>query len=181
MLISFSAFDPPSDNPVRHLSSVQITANDIDLSTTLPAQTTLFIVAVSIHKTLLHQWLSPVEGSLPPVLTTHHPLVLETLQTPESQRILIDLARPHFQPYLPSFFYKFRLQELIYWLFGELSERTVPVRFLHGDEVAKTYQVRASLLASLSTPPSLQALTQAVNLSESKLKQGFRQIFGTSP
>lgn len=181
LLISFSAYDPPSDNPIRQLSSVQITANDIDLTTTLPAQTTLFIVAISIHKALLRQWLSPVEGSLPPVLTTHHPLVMETLQTPEIQRILTDLARPRSKPYLPSFFYKIRLQELIYWLFGELNERTAPVRFLHVDEVAKLYRVRTTLLASLSTPPSLQGLAQAVGLTESKLKQGFRQIFGTSP
>lgn len=96
----------------------------------LPAQTTLFIVAVSIQKTLLRQWLSPVEDLLPPVLTTHHPLVIEALLTPEIQRILTDLALPRSRPYLPAFFYKIRLQELIYWHFGLRLEDIETIRQL---------------------------------------------------
>ena len=181
LLISFSAFDPPPADVVRHLSSVQIASSDIEVSTTLPAQITMFIVAISVHKSLLRTWLGPVDGPMPTILTTTHSVVIEALLTPEIQRILSDLAVPRSMPYLPSFFYKIRVQELLYWLFGELADRASPARFLHPDDVEKIYQVRARLVTSLSTPPSLAGLAEAVGLSEPKLKQLFRRIFGTSP
>lgn len=181
LLISFNAFEPVPPPGVRHLSSVQITSSDIDFTITLPAHTTLFIVALSIHKSLLRRWLDPTDGPLPALLTTRQPVVSETLLTPDIQRILADFTQSYAKPYLPSFFYKIRIQELLYWLFVELANRTTPPRFLHSADVEKIYQARARLLTSLSTPPSLSGLAQAVGLSEAKLKQLFKQIFGISP
>lgn len=42
------------------------------------------------------------------------------------------------------------------------------------------HQVKSILLSNLDNPPSLFELAKQVNLNSQKLKQGFRQIFGTS-
>ena len=181
LLISCSSFGPTPADVIRHLSSVQITSSDIEFSTTLPAQTELFIVGISVHKSLLRTWLGPVDGPLLALLTTKHPVVVEGMLKPEIQRILSGLAQPGVTPYLPSFFYRIRIQELLYGVFKELAYRIPPARFMHPDDVAKIYKVRDKLLTALPVPPSLTRLAGEVGLSEPKLKQLFRQVFGTSP
>lgn len=181
LLISCVAFDPPTNYVVRHLSSVQIVSSDMAFSTTLPAQTDLLMVSISLEKAVVRAWLNPADEQLPPILTTQQPVVVETQLIPEIQRILADLALARSTPYLPTFYYKIRIQELLYWLFVELANRTSAPGFLHLGDVEKIYQARAKLLTSLSTPPRLSTLAHSVGLSEAKLKQLFRHIFGTSP
>ena len=181
LLISFNAVGPAPLTDGGHLSSVVITSSDIGFTTHLPAHTALFTVAISIHKDRLRRWLGPTDEPLPTILTTRQPIVSDTLLTPDSHRILSELAQPHTRPRLPGFYYRIRIQELLYWLLVELANRTAPNQLLHTNDVEKIYQVRAQLLASLSTPPSVHELAGAVGLSEAKLKALFRQIFGTPP
>ncbi len=47
-------------------------------------------------------------------------------------------------------------------------------------DVNKIYTIRAAIIADLSTPPRLNELARTAGLSETKMKQSFRQIFGDS-
>lgn len=51
---------------------------------------------------------------------------------------------------------------------------------LKSDEVDRIHQAKAILLRNLANPPSLLELAQQVGLNDYKLKQGFRQVFGTT-
>ncbi|MEM9483581.1 MAG: AraC family transcriptional regulator [Cyanobacteria bacterium P01_F01_bin.116] len=64
----------------------------------------------------------------------------------------------------------------------ELSEDTLnkvrhPLKF---DDIDRIHQAKAILLENLINPPSLLELAQQVELNDYKLKQGFRQVFGTT-
>ena len=53
-------------------------------------------------------------------------------------------------------------------------------RPLHPDDVKLIYQARDILINQLHNPPSLLALARQVGINDYKLKQGFRQVFGTT-
>ncbi len=81
LLISFYAFDPTLATGL-HPSSAQVTSSTVGLTTTLPAQTPIFIVALAIDKVLLASWLPDPGVELPAVLASPHPLALDMLLTP---------------------------------------------------------------------------------------------------
>ena len=182
LLFAFNSFNATGSAATPQLSSVQLTSSDIGFTSVLPAHTDIFLLSIAVQKPLLLSWLDSGNEPAPAILTTRQPVVLDALLTPEIEWVLAQLAEPRTTPYLAAFFYRVKVRELLYFLFQELARRAAaPVRHLHTADVEKIFQVRASLLASLSTPPSLPALALAAGLSETKLKQLFRQVFGTSP
>ncbi|MGR3279831.1 helix-turn-helix transcriptional regulator [Acaryochloris marina NIES-2412] len=48
------------------------------------------------------------------------------------------------------------------------------------DEVDRIHHARSILLSRIENPPTLQELAHEIGLNDRKLKQGFRQIFGTT-
>lgn len=179
LLISFYAFDP-TPAASRHLSTAQITTTTIALTTTLPAHTPIFIVALAIDKALLASWL--LGAGLPDLVASRQPVALDTLLTPEIQGVLRQVTAPQPAHALEAFFYKIKCQELVYWLLRELATRgAAPTRPLHPADAEKIFRVRDVLLASLSQPPNLAGLAQTAGLSETIMRQLFRQVFGTSP
>jgi len=180
LLLSFQAFGAAS-GVHAHLSTAQLASTNVGFTTTLPAQTDIFIVALAIDKTLLASWLTGSEGLPPALFTARHPMVLDTLLTPELQAVLLQVTAPQQAHPLDAFFYKIKCQELVYWLFRELAARvTARPRPLHPADVEKIFQVRAALLATLHAPPSLPSLALAAGLSETKMRQLFRQVFDSS-
>ncbi|UOQ68866.1 hypothetical protein [Hymenobacter volaticus] len=162
LLVAFHAFDP-APQAALHLSTARITSSTLGLTTQLPAQTAIFIVALAIDKTLLSNWLPDAEKLLPALFTNQHPVVLDTLLTPEIQAVLRQVAVSRPAHPLDNFFYKIKMQELLYWLFWELALRAMtPVRLLHPADAEKIYQVRTALLANLSDPPNLPSLAEVV-------------------
>jgi AraC-like DNA-binding protein len=179
-LLTFTTFSAGTAAPPRPVPSVQITSSAIAFTTTLPAQTPLFMVGVAITKSLLLSWLNPADGPLPAVLTASHPVVLDTLLTPEIQLVLTQLAEPRTRPYQNSFFYKVKAQELLYFLLVELAHRAASPRYLHAADVEKVFQARTALLATWQTPLSLARIAAQVGLRAPVLQQLFQQVFGTS-
>ncbi|MEO0825957.1 MAG: AraC family transcriptional regulator [Cyanobacteria bacterium J06635_15] len=60
------------------------------------------------------------------------------------------------------------------------AAKTPVYRPLKANEIECIYHARDVLLKDLENPPSLGDLAQQVNLNDYKLKQGFRQVFGTT-
>ncbi len=180
-LLAFSVFDSAPRAKARPLSSVHLASAGVDISSTMPAHTALLIVAMAINKSLLHSWLRDADGTVPAILSSQHPVVLDALMTPAMEKVLSHFAQARPASSLEPFFLKIKAQELLYWLFQELAERAAaPVRPIHADDVQKIYQVREALLAHLDEPPSLPRLARQAGLSETKMKGLFRQVFGAS-
>jgi transcriptional regulator GlxA family with amidase domain len=82
---------------------------------------------------------------------------------------------------LSHFFYKIKVQELLYLLFSKLLKReNEPAVNINKADIEKIFAVRNLMLADLSAPPQLSALAKTNNLSETKMKHLFKQIFGDS-
>lgn len=59
-------------------------------------------------------------------------------------------------------------------------EKNHDYKVLKSGDVERIYQAREILFNNLESPPSLLGLARIVGLNDYKLKQGFRQIFGTT-
>ena len=53
-------------------------------------------------------------------------------------------------------------------------------RLVRADDIERIHQAKDIMIANLDRPPSLLELARLVGLNDRKLKQGFRQIFGTT-
>ena len=180
LFISFNTFNSPPP-AAQHLPSVQVASSDIGFTATLPAHTAVFTVGIAVDKALLRGWLNPADGPPPALLASARSVALDAPLTSEMQRLLADFGAPRQPAFLPAFYYKTKIQELLYWVLREVGDRAAPAPALYTANVEKIYQVRTALLADLSAPPSLAALAHGAGLNETTLKQLFRQVFGTSP
>jgi AraC-like DNA-binding protein len=80
---------------------------------------------------------------------------------------------------LKDLYYSIKLQELIYLLFDKLlargSEKQNPV---NKSDIDKLNAIRTAILADLGQPPKLNSLSKMAGMSETKMKQLFKQTFG---
>jgi AraC-like DNA-binding protein len=101
--------------------------------------------------------------------------------TREMEQTLKQLSLINEGTKLPALLYQIKAQELIYFLFTRLFSRKAGTSvFVNQEDVDKIYQVRAIILADLSSPPNLSDLSRNIGMSSTKMKQLFRQIFGDS-
>jgi AraC-like DNA-binding protein len=101
--------------------------------------------------------------------------------TPEMRAVLGELRTPPAARNLQRLFYQVRAQQLVYLLMEQLNKRTgAPVRSNNPAEIAKVFKARQLLTGDLSVPPTIAGLARAVLMSESQLKQAFREVFGVS-
>jgi AraC-like DNA-binding protein len=71
------------------------------------------------------------------------------------------------------------VQELLYLLFSKLSLReNTSYQNINSADAEKLLVIRNEILSDLSTPPVLPELAQIAAMSETKLKQLFKQTFG---
>ncbi|YAF96100.1 MAG: helix-turn-helix domain-containing protein [Nodularia sp. CChRGM 3473] len=73
--------------------------------------------------------------------------------------------------------------ELIAFTFHQILlnlDRSYKLPKLQRHEIDRIHQARDILLSNIENPPLLIELAQKVNLNNRKLKEGFRQVFGTS-
>ncbi|GAB4050679.1 helix-turn-helix transcriptional regulator [Spirosoma litoris] len=180
LLISFQSFDPKLS--AAHLSTAQLASTTLTFRTVLPAHTPIFFVGVVVEKTLLAHWLGSHQAAPIGLLTHQQPCLVEALLTPEIQSTLQDITTLRPVDDLDLLFYRIKLQELLYWLLRELGQRSIRnVQPLHSTDVATIFQVRATLLSALDSPPTLAQLAKLAGMGQTKLKQLFYQVFGTSP
>jgi AraC-like DNA-binding protein len=181
LLVSFQLRRAAADRAWQ-LATVLLTSEDVGFTTRLPAHTDLFTVSLAVRKSLLATWFTPPTDWLAALLAARTPVAYDTLGTPDLLRVLQELARdrPSGQAW-DGFFYRLKVQELLYYVFQELSQRaTTPGYALRAAEVEALFRVRDQVVASLAVPPSLPQLARAAGLHEAKLSGLFRQVFGTS-
>ncbi|HEY4108082.1 AraC family transcriptional regulator [Puia sp.] len=101
--------------------------------------------------------------------------------TPAMRSILGELRTPPEAKNLQRLFYQVRAQQLVYLLMEQLNKRTgAPVKSNNPEEIAKVFKARHLLTGDLAAPPTIASLARGVLMSESQLKQAFREVFGVS-
>jgi AraC family transcriptional regulator, transcriptional activator of the genes for pyochelin and ferripyochelin receptors len=119
----------------------------------------------------------------------HHPLGQTTAAM---NQVLQQILHAPYQGLTQQLYLESKALELLALQFsqwtGEPSSRerfsvreAPPTRRLTSAERERLYAARDLLIRHINTSPSLATIAQQVGLSEYRLKQGFHQVFGTTP
>ncbi|MBE9188931.1 helix-turn-helix transcriptional regulator [Gloeocapsopsis crepidinum LEGE 06123] len=103
--------------------------------------------------------------------------------TPATQVALQQLLQCPFQGIMRRTYLEAKTLELITLQLAQLfndGTHSYQKANLKSSDIERIYQARDILIQNSSNPPSLVELAQRVQLNDRKLKQGFRQIFGTT-
>ncbi|MBD2757843.1 helix-turn-helix transcriptional regulator [Spirosoma validum] len=163
--------------------AIQISSTDLDSVIRFPANTHIYFTVVGITARKLKSLLNLKRpNSIIQTILDNKPgfLFYESI-SPAVQAILRQIRNANEDNDLGLFYYQLKVQELVYLVFKKLlqreSSRHNPISRTDMD---KLLQVRTAVLADLSEPPHLQALAKLVGLSQTKMKDLFKQVFGDS-
>ncbi|MDJ1498144.1 AraC family transcriptional regulator [Cytophagaceae bacterium DM2B3-1] len=121
---------------------------------------------------------SPILQSL---LQNSQPLLFEQLLYPSLQKIVEEILSQSISKTFELFFLKIKAEELICRLLMELEKRNEKQLYaLNSRDVQIIYKVKEQILERLETPPIIHELALFANMSPTKLKRLFKQIFGNS-
>jgi AraC-like DNA-binding protein len=167
----------------RDDSAIQLTSNDLSSTIRFPAQHSVHYLVIALKTPRLKALLA---GNAP------HP-VLDTLMANDSSFLFFEgmsaeakLLLKHITEVNPHdglshFYTQVKVQELLYLVFRKLLLReSAPHQPINSADSERLLQVHNHLLDDLSTPPVLRELAQQAAMSETKLKQLFKQTFGSS-
>lgn len=176
-----------SENPVKFSrkndSAIQVTASDLNSIIRFPAHSETYYMVVGITASKLSSLLGIEEpNTIIKTITsgTSSFLYFESMSA-EVQLVLKHIASINISDPLSNFHIQIKVQELLYLLFSSLSKReNISQKALSNGDAEKLMAVRNSIVADLSIPPVLSILAATVAMSETKLKQLFRQTFGDS-
>jgi AraC-like DNA-binding protein len=154
----------------------------IDVILRFPAGTRRNVVCLQISRTRLQEMLgSHDEDYLQELLRPSNPFFINEQLTTEMRDVIGELQVPPATRSLEQLFYHTRVLQLLYLLMELLNKRAfLPHRNSDPVHIARIFNARTLLLRDLSSPPTIASLARDVLLSESQLKQSFREMFGVS-
>lgn len=121
---------------------------------------------------------SPILESL---LRNEQPLLFEQIIYPSVQRIIDEIISEQVNEVFRFFFLRIKSEELICRLLIELEKREEKRLYaLNSQDIQTVYKVKEQILMHLETPPVINELAVYANMSPSKLKRLFKQVFGDS-
>jgi AraC-like DNA-binding protein len=167
----------------KNESAIQVTTNDLYSIIRFPARTETHYVVVGITSRKLAALLN---------IKKHNPLI-ETVTNGaasflyfesmpiETQHILKHIFSINADELLSPFYIQIKVQELLFHVFDKLIKReTAAHKPINNDDAERLMKLRTLILSDLSVPPSLPALAAMIGMSETKMKQLFKQTFGDS-
>ena len=162
-------------------SSILLSTNDLRTEIRFPAGSNIQYVVVGITANRLRSILSIEKpNSTIKTITAENAsfLFFESLDT-EMQLLLKNIVSVDMNNSLNNFYVQIKVQELMYLLFSKLSLReNTSFKSITSNDAEKLLVIRNEILRDLSTPPVLNELATIASMSETKLKQLFKQTFG---
>ena len=104
--------------------------------------------------------------------------------TPAMQTVLWQIINTPYRSTLQRMYLESKILELLVLQLSQLLEvEKKPQKYISfkGDEIDKIYQAKEILINNITEPPTLINLSKQVEIHHMKLKQGFRELFGTTP
>ncbi|MEO7043801.1 MAG: AraC family transcriptional regulator, partial [Ferruginibacter sp.] len=99
----------------------------------------------------------------------------------ETELLLKNIANTTMNDALSHLYVQIKTLELLYLLFSRLSVRgDISHKNINNADAERLMMIRDEILRDLSAPPVLSELAQIAVMSETKLKQLFKQTFGDS-
>jgi AraC-like DNA-binding protein len=171
-----------SCSKINH-SAIEISSIDLNSEIRFPAKTEIFFTVVGIMKPLLSELLK-IAGQhtlMDSIMRDDSSFLFHENMWPDIEKNIRHLSLINEQDLLSHFYFRIKVQELIYLLFSKLIKREDQTQQAIGNsDVESLYAVRTLILSDLSKPPKLTELAGAIGMSETKMKLLFNQIFGDS-
>ncbi|AFY49090.1 DNA-binding domain-containing protein, AraC-type [Nostoc sp. PCC 7524] len=111
------------------------------------------------------------------------PYYRQGITTPEMQIALQQILNCPFQGIMKRLYLEAKAIELMTHQFSQFTKsvsNSDDKSLVKTDDVERIYQAKDILINNFKNPPSLLEIARQVKLNDCKLKQGFRQIFGTT-
>jgi AraC-like DNA-binding protein len=169
-------------NEVIYDQGVNIYAQSINATLEFPANTVRNVVCVRIVRSRLESMLGENHREyLNELLQQGQSFFMHEQLSEEMRALLWELRSPPAAKALQRLFYHVRVLQLIYLLMEQLNKRTTaPNKNSDPVHIAQIFKARSLLVRDLSAPPTIAGLARSILMSESQLKQSFREIFGVS-
>lgn len=115
------------------------------------------------------------------LVNNNQPLLFEQIINTSLQRVVHEITSVKVHPLFELYYLKIKAEELICHLLMELEKRDEKqVYALNNDDILAVYKAKELMLKQLDIPPVIYDVARSVNMSPTKLKRLFRQIFGNS-
>jgi len=163
--------------------SVLVATSRINTDTLIPIHTNTATITIEIEAGYLNTLFRFTEKSavLGSLLDNTQPLLFEQLVYPSLQQVVDEILTQPVEKTFRPFLLRVKAEELICKLLMELDKRDEKHLYaLNAGDIQALYTIKEQMLARLDTPPLIQELADSANMSPSKLKRLFRQIFGDS-
>lgn len=111
------------------------------------------------------------------------PYYYQGSMTPALQTVVHQILQCPYQGVMKRLYLEGKALELMTLQFCQFQDQQQGASAsisLKADDVDRVHQAKAILIENLTNPPSLLELARQVAVNDHKLKQGFRQVFGTT-
>lgn len=162
-------------------SAIQVTTNDLSSTIRFPANTDIQYMVIGVTASKLKSLLSinKSNATIEAITTETASFLFFESMNAETKLLLKNIVGTNINATLSHFYLQIKVQELLYLLFSRLSLReNKNYRAINNADAEKLMMVRNEVLSDLSAPPVLHELAQIATMSETKLKQLFKQTFG---
>lgn len=175
--------DDPENTPClqKDESSILLSTNDLRSEIRFPAGSHIQYVVVGITADRLRSVLAieKPNGTLRNIMAENASFLFFESLDPEMQLLLKNIVSVDMNNSLNNFYVQIKVQELMYLLFSKLSLReNTTFKNVNSNDAEKLLNIRNQILSDLSSPPVLSDLAAIASMSETKLKQLFKQTFG---
>jgi AraC-like DNA-binding protein len=164
-------------------SSVLIATRKLDPDAVISIHTNMATINIEVDADYLYGLFetSAISPVLKGLLQNTQPLLFEEMVYPFLQEIVNAMLAESVNEIFKSFFLRVKAEELICRLLMELEKRDEKHLYdLNVHDIQTIYKVRMQILQHLGTPPVINELSVFANMSPTKLKRLFKQIFGNS-
>jgi len=165
------------------IPSVLIATSSMNTDVIIPIQTNTSTINIEVDANYLKGLFDLSEKSpvLQSLLQNTQPLLFEQMIYPSLQRIVDEIISEQVDETFKLFFLRIKAEELICRLLMELEKRDEKQLYaLNRHDIQSIYKIKELMLDHPGTPPLINDLAVIANMSPTKLKRLFKQIFGNS-
>jgi len=172
-----------SEKPLKSIPSVLIGTSRMNTDNVISIHTNTATINIEVDANYLKGLFALSEKSpvLQSLLQNKQPLLFEQIIYPSLQKIVDEIVNESVDETFKLFFLRIKSEELVCRLLIELEKRDEKhLVALDIHDIQNIYKVKEQMLEHLEIPPVIKELSVSANMSPSKLKRLFKQIFGNS-
>jgi len=171
------------EKQLKTIPSVLIATSSLNTDVVIPIHTNTATINIEVDAHYLNGLFDVSEKSpvLQSLLQNTQPLLFEQIMYPSLLNIVDEIVTGSIDETFELFFLRIKAEELICRLLMELKKRDEKRLYaLNSHDIQTIYNIKELLLEHLETPPVITELAVTANMSQSKLKRLFKQVFGNS-